>query len=106
MRSIVTNFIQFNILNMNPMVYWGLAVVWLMLLLSAFMSLRSLSTPFWAKFLWFIIIVALPIMGLALYALRCLFKADWYYITPLFQTRKMDQQISAPKKGNHPAAKA
>jgi hypothetical protein len=69
------------------------------------MSLRSLSIPFWAKFLWFIILAALPIIGLALYALRCLIKADWYFIKPLFQSRKMDQQISSPKKVKHPAVK-
>jgi hypothetical protein len=106
MRSIVTNFIQFNIQSMHDAVYWGVAAVWVMLLVSAFMSLRSLSIPFWAKFLWLIIIVTLPIIGLAIYTLFCLIKADWNFITPIFQSRKMDKQISSPKKVNHPTAKA
>lgn len=91
---------------MHPFVYWGLAAVYVLLLVSAFMSLQSLSIPLWAKWLWFVIIIALPILGLALYVLRCLIKADWYAIKPLFQARKMDQQISSPKKAGHPAVKA
>lgn len=95
MRSIVTYFLRLEILNLHPMVYWGLAGIWLLLLLSAFASVRSLIISPAAKIVWVVVILALPILGLAIYAIRCLVRANWKGIKPFFQLRKVDRQLSA-----------
>ena len=89
MRSIVINFLSLEVLNLHPAIYWGLGGVWLLILISAFMSIRSLSINISAKVAWFLVIIAIPIFGLTAYALRCIFHGNWQILKPLFQTRKM-----------------
>ncbi|QTN31994.1 hypothetical protein HZ994_06515 [Akkermansiaceae bacterium] len=91
---------------MHPAVYWGVAAAWLLLLISAFMSVRSLSIATAAKVAWFLAILALPILGLAAYALRCLLAGNWQIIAPFFQSRRLDRQISRTVASGNPAAKA
>lgn len=93
MRAVVINFFHLEILNLHPVVYWGLAAVWFLLLVSAFVSVRSLTNAV-AKLAWFLAILALPVVGLAAYALRCLFTANWQVLAPLFQSRRLDRHIS------------
>lgn len=102
MRAVVINFFHLEVLNLHPVVYWGLAAVWFLLLISAFMSVRSLPIPSGAKLVWSLIIVAIPIIGLAVYALRCLVSANWLILAPLFRSRHLDRQILSAD----PAAKA
>ncbi|RYD84358.1 MAG: hypothetical protein EOP84_05705, partial [Verrucomicrobiaceae bacterium] len=52
MRGIVIHFFQQDILNLHPMVYWGLAAVWVLLLISAVISVRTLAIPVGAKVVW------------------------------------------------------
>jgi hypothetical protein len=101
MRAIVTNFLRLEVLNHHPAVFWGVGAVWLLLIISAFLSVRSLPISFVAKLAWFLVIVVLPVLGLAAYALRCLAKANWKTFEPLFQSRRLNRQMSGD-----PVAKA
>lgn len=69
-----------------------------MMVLSAFMSLRSLAMGTAGKLAWFLAILTLPILGLAAYAIRCLFTANWQMLAPLFQSRRMDRHASPAGK--------
>jgi hypothetical protein len=106
MRAIVTNFLRLEILNHHPVVYWGLAAVWFLILVSAFMSVRSLSISTGVKSAWFMVIVAIPILGLAAYAFRCIASANWKALKPLFQARKLDKQMSSAGSSDDPASRA
>ncbi len=69
------------------MVYAALGIIWVVLLITAFSSLRSLDISVWAKWMWFLFILGVPIMGLAIYAIRCLICADWSALKPLMISR-------------------
>lgn len=64
-------------MSIHPMIYWGVAAVWLILLIAGIFSISSYSIPRWRKLLWAVFILAVPILGLAIYTIRCLFLADW-----------------------------
>lgn len=106
MRGIVTHFLRLEVLNLHPMVYWGLAGVWLLLLLAAIASVRSLKISTAAKIVWLSLILALPILGLAIYALRCLACAKWEVLKPWFQSRRVDQELATAGTSADPSAKA
>ncbi|MBX3742201.1 MAG: hypothetical protein KF712_14505 [Akkermansiaceae bacterium] len=93
-------------MNLHPMIYWGIAVVWLLLLISAVTSIRTLEIPVAVKVVWLLLILLLPVAGLALYALRCLFKSDWQALAPLFHSRKLNQQLPSGKASAAPRGKA
>lgn len=106
MRAVVINFFRLEILNLHPMIYWGLGAVWLLLLISAFMSVRNQSMHTVAKFAWVLVILALPILGLAAYAILCLFTANWQILAPLFQSRRIDRHMTPVTPSGKPKTKA
>ncbi|MCB1076704.1 MAG: PLDc N-terminal domain-containing protein [Verrucomicrobiae bacterium] len=75
------------------MVHVGLFVTWLILVAAAMMSLRSQEMSITAKWIWFAIIVALPIVGLAIYAIRCLFTADFSFLKFLLGPSKTAKSV-------------
>lgn len=80
MRDTVFRFFTIDPLNQHPLIYWGLAVVWLVLVGNCIASLKAQPISVAARWLWVILIIALPIIGMALYLLRCLFKADYSFL--------------------------
>jgi hypothetical protein len=106
MRGIAIQFLQQNILNLHPMIYFGFTAIWLLILISAVISVRSLEIPVGFKVVWLLLIFFVPIAGLALYALRCLMRADWNALAPLFHSRKLNQHLPSAKAPNVPRRKA
>lgn len=94
MLQVLIRFLTFNVISEHPAVYWGLALVWVVLLFAALSSVRSLSIPAGAKAGWFALILLLPLAGLGLYALRCLVRADWSFFKPFFVPPKSHQKIA------------
>jgi hypothetical protein len=83
MLQVVIRFLTLEVITEHPVVYIGLGAVWLILLLAAAFSIlaQRISRP-WKAF-WFLLVFFLPILGLAIYALRCLFLGDWSFLKPL-----------------------
>jgi len=94
MLQVLIRFLTLNVMSEHPAVYWGLAFVWLILLLASISSLRSLSLPTGAKIGWFALILFLPIFGLGIYALRCFIKGNWSFFKPFFVPPKTNQKIA------------
>lgn len=94
MQEVILRFLTFEVVTLHPGVYWGLALVWLLLLFAAFASVRSLPIGRLAKVLWFLLILCLPLLGLAIYALRCLFLGDWSFLKPLLATPRSARKIA------------
>ena len=87
MRGVITRFLNLQVMNFHPAVYWGLLIIWVILLVAAFSSLREIEMSLGAKIAWFLVILFVPIIGLALYAVRCLIRSDWTFLKPLLQSR-------------------
>ncbi len=93
MLQILTRFLTFNVMSEHPAVYWGLAAVWLILLMASVSSLRSLPISTNRKVAWFAVIFLLPLFGLGLYAIRCILQGDWSFFKPFFVRPKTAQKI-------------
>ena len=74
-------FATLNAQNVIPYVYVAISVVWLVMLATAVTSLRQQQISRGAKVVWLLLIVLLPVLGLGLYCLRCLIRAEY----PLLQ---------------------
>ena len=59
MLQVLIRFLTFNVMSEHPAVYWGLAAVWLILLLASVSSLRSQPLSMGAKVAWFALILFL-----------------------------------------------
>ncbi len=94
MLQVFIRFLTLNVVSEHPMVYTGLAAVWLLLLLAAFSSLRILEVPVGAKIAWTLLILCVPLVGLGIYALRCLVKADWGFLKPFLAPPKTAKKIA------------
>lgn len=95
MLQVLIRFLTFNVMSEHPGVYWGLAAVWLILLLAAFSSLRSLPISTAARIAWFGLIFFVPLIGLGIYALRCLFMGDWRFFKPFLLPQKTTRKIAS-----------
>lgn len=84
MIPVVIRFFTFDVISEHPMAYWGLGFVWLLLLISSFSSLRSQPISIPKKLLWFVFIIAVPIVGLACYCVYCLIGGNWSFLKTLF----------------------
>jgi len=94
MLQVVIRFLTLNVISEHPAVYWGLATVWLILLVAAVSSLRSLEISFGAKAAWMLLILFLPVFGLGIYALRCQIKGDWSFLKPVLAPPKTAKKIA------------
>jgi len=94
MLQILTRFLTLNVMSEHPAVYWGLAAVWAILVMASISSLRTLPISKGAKVTWFALILLLPLLGLGIYALRCLFLGDWSFFKPFFVPPKTAQKIA------------
>jgi hypothetical protein len=93
MLQVLIRFFTFNVMSEHPAVYWGLAAVWLILLLASVSSLRSQPLSMGAKLAWFALILFLPLIGLGIYALRCLFTAEWSFFKPFLAPQKTLKKV-------------
>jgi len=93
MLQVLIRFLTFNVMSEHPAVYWGLAAVWLILLLASVSSLRSQPLSMGAKLAWFALILFLPLIGLGIYALRCLFTAEWSFFKPFLAPQKTLKKV-------------
>jgi hypothetical protein len=94
MLQIVTRFLTFDVLSTHPAVYWGLALVWIILLVAAFASVRSLEIHVAGKVVWIVVILFVPILGLACYAFRCLVRGEWSFLKPFLVPARTIRQVS------------
>lgn len=83
MRDVFTRFFALDALNVIPEVYVALAGIWFWILIVNFFSISGQDLPSWAKFLWIIVVTALPIAGVFFYSLFCLSRADYSYLHQL-----------------------
>jgi len=77
MKEVIIRFATLNVQNVISYVYVAIFVVWLTMVLSALMSLRSQEIAFRWKLIWAALIIVLPIVGMAGYAIFCLVRADY-----------------------------
>ncbi len=79
MVQVVIRFFTLNVVSENPIIYWGIGFVWILLLIASVSSLRSSNLSSRAVISWFLIILAFPLLGLACYCIRCLTCNDWSF---------------------------
>lgn len=94
MQDTIVRFLTFQVVTVHPIAYWGLGIVWLLLLMAAFTSVRSLAIGTFAKVLWFFFILLAPLIGLTFYTLRCLFLGDWSFLKPFLTKPKSANKLA------------
>ncbi|MDF1852678.1 MAG: PLDc N-terminal domain-containing protein [Verrucomicrobiales bacterium] len=87
MIQVIARFLQLEVSTYHFVIPWSIGFLWLVLLGTTFSSLRSLDLEPRRKVFWGMVVLFLPLLGLAAYAFRCLICADWTFLKPLLQTR-------------------
>ncbi|WP_395747314.1 PLD nuclease N-terminal domain-containing protein [Prosthecobacter sp.] len=110
MRYALTKFLTFSPENVSVEIYWALGFIYLALVVTTLLSVFSLRSRPLSKAAWCIIILALPVAGMALHCLRCLLTADYQFLKqyglcsakPHFSTENKKKK---PPAGMKPSAK-
>jgi len=79
MREILIRFLSFEALNLIPEIYFALAAVWLLIVAITLVSISSQPIHLVAKLFLVLMVVALPMIGVLLYTIGCLIRADYSY---------------------------
>lgn len=80
MRQVITNFLTGNPENISEPVYWAMGMIYLLLLSVSLASVYSRSRGIVSLLAWGLLVIFLPVMGIALHCLRCLIVADYQFL--------------------------
>ena len=80
MRDTITNFLTMDVQTSIGLVYVSLVVVWLIILIAGISSIVTRPMGTAGKLVWILLIVGLPLVGMAVYCLYSLFKADYSFL--------------------------
>lgn len=80
MRVVINRFLTLSAQNVSEEVLWALGLVYLILVLVTLGSILCLKVNAAAKVAWAVLVVGLPVVGMALYCLRCLAVADYSFL--------------------------
>jgi hypothetical protein len=80
MLQVLINLLTLNALNTPPEVYAGLVAAWLLLVVAGIASVISQPFSRIGKIAWIILVLALPVMGMVIYCVRCLLGADYAFL--------------------------
>lgn len=96
MLQVIINLLTLKALSTSAEVYAGLAAVWLLMLAAGIASVISRTWSPALKFFWCLILLVLPVAGMTVYCLWCLFIADYSFLKVLGLSRTHREQV-APK---------
>ena len=80
MRAVFIRFFTLNAENVIPEIYLGMVAVYLILLTASLFSIKSLQASSKSKACWSVIVVLVPVLGMFIYSLRCLVRADFKFL--------------------------
>lgn len=83
MRVIITRFLTLSAQNISDEVVWALAFIYFLLVLVTLASVWSSPSGVVQKIIWTMLVLTLPVAGMALYCVRCLFRADYSWLTQM-----------------------
>ena len=80
MERFVSRLFSLEAVTIIPEVYWGLLAVFVVLLVASISSVMGQSIGGGAKVAWMAVLLLLPLLGLWIYALRCVVFADYSFL--------------------------
>lgn len=95
MRTVLQRFVAFNAENTAPEIYLALGLVYLILLAVSISSLVKSSMSH--KWLWFLVMLAMPVLGMYVYALTALVRADYTFLA---RFGLVGSKLAAMSRGN------
>lgn len=99
MRDTITNFLKMDVQTSIGLVYWGLALVWLIVLIAGISSIVTRPIGVAAKVVWILLVTGVPLVGMTFYCIYSLFRADYSFLSQF-------GFLPAPKPKQRPAAAA
>ena len=77
MQQVFFRFLKLNAISDHPMIHYGLIALWITFLILTFFSIRNQPISQSAKLTWILVVLLLPVVGLAAYLFWCLFQVNW-----------------------------
>ncbi len=80
MRYAVTKFITFSPQNVSEDVFWALAFIYASLVFITLLSVFSRRGAILSKLVWTLLIICVPVFGIACHCMRCLLGSDYQFL--------------------------
>lgn len=99
------SFLFLRIITVSDGILFVLAGIWITMVILGLWSVFSSPRHLGVKFLWSLLILGIPLAGLLLYSLSCLFAADWAIITQMGFFSRSRQKITSSLDSSIPDVK-
>jgi len=83
MRGVITRFFNFDALNVIPEVYTYAIIILVVLVFITWISIYSQQFGLAPKIFWLMTVTYIPIVGIAIYCVFCLLRADYPFLKRL-----------------------
>lgn len=80
MLTSLIKFFTFAPDNVSKEVYWALGVIYLFLIIATMLSIQKNIRNLATKLAWMLLITVVPVIGIAVYCIRCLALADFSFL--------------------------
>lgn len=94
MKEIFFRFVTIHPMNDHPILGWALGIIWLVMVANCVASIRQQPIEIRLRLVWTLIIVLVPIFGMAAYLGYCLLKADYSFLKFILGPPKHSQAAS------------
>lgn len=97
MKEILVRFVTIHPMNDHPILGWALGIIWLVMVANCVASIRQQPIEIKSRLVWMLIVVLVPIFGMAAYLGYCLLKADYSFLKFVLGPPKHIQTTSGAK---------
>lgn len=80
MLTSLIKFFTFAPDNVSAEVYWALGVIYLFLIIASILSIKKNVPNLATKLAWTLLVIVVPVIGIAVYCIRCLALADFSFL--------------------------
>lgn len=80
MLTTIIKFLSFAPDNVSKEVFWILGIIYLFLLIATALSIKKTTNNLSSKLAWTLLVIVLPVIGIAIYCIRCLASADFHFL--------------------------
>lgn len=99
MQTIITNFLHASALNVEAAVIWALLFVYVALIATTIASIWCSKTGRAFKWIWTALVILCPCLGVILYCIFCLMRADYSVLEQMgFSKKKSHKKVNTGTK--------
>ncbi|WP_345784643.1 PLDc N-terminal domain-containing protein [Prosthecobacter sp.] len=80
MLTLLIKFLTLAPENVSKEVYWALGAIYFIFIIATILSIKKTTSSLALKLAWILLVTFLPVIGIAIYCIRCLASSDFHFL--------------------------